>query len=386
MNKIINLHIYPSSLTTATRILKEARSLINLSLVDELHLLGFVEKQSPLEEKLSEKIFLHRILLKSKTNETIFNRYFTFLEFFFKAIYRAPKYRANIVNCHSLHVLPIGVLLKIFTKAKLIYDAHELETEVKGAKGMVRIFAKLLERICMPFVDELIVVSDSIGDWYKQNYHIKNYTAIYNIPHQKELGLERDGSIFRKMYRLNESDILFIYQGILIDARGVDEILDAFRQAPKHLHVVFMGDGPSKLIIYEASKFHSNIHFHPYVNPSEVLNYTRGADVGIHIIKNTCLNHYYCLPNKIFEYLIAGIPFIVSNFPEMGKIVNSTRGGWMIQPNSQSLLDIIKKISKDELKEKERNIQKNKPNFGWEIEELKYIPLYNRIKIKLKKH
>jgi glycosyltransferase involved in cell wall biosynthesis len=363
--------------------MKEARSLIDLGLVDEVHVLGFVEERLPFTEKISDKIFIHRLLLKSSTMDSKIGRYLNFVIFFIKALFNVSKYKANLINCHSLHVLPLGVLLKFFTKSRLIYDAHELETEVKGSKGIVRVLIKVIERICMLFVDELIVVSDAIGEWYKQSYRLDNYTAIYNIPPQDKSIVDRDSSIFRKMLQLNTNDILFIYQGILSEPRGVFDILNTFLQAPSHLHIVFMGGGPLEKLVKDATRVNSNIHFHSYVNPSEVLNYTRGADVGIHIIKNTCLNHYFCLPNKIFEYFMAGIPFIVSDFPEMGKIVKSTNGGWLIEPNSQSLLETIKKISIDDIMEKQQSIQNAKPNFGWEIEELKYIPLYNRVKLKI---
>jgi glycosyltransferase involved in cell wall biosynthesis len=379
MSKLINLHISPSQLSNSTRILKEAGSLIKLNLVDEVHLVGFAEEGLPLTEKKGDKIFIHRILINSNSMENKFARYLNFIKFFIKTLFSVTKIKANIVNCHGLHVLPIGVLLKFFTKSRIIYDAHELETEVKGSKGIVRFLIKVIERICMPFVDELIVVSDSIGEWYKKKYRLEKFTAIYNIPNQDKSIVDRSRSIFREVWQINANDILFIYQGVLSEPRGVIDILNTFLQAPSHLHIVFMGEGPLKKIIKDASGLNSNIHFHPYVNPSDILNYTRGADVGIHIIKNTCLNHYYCLPNKIFEYFMAGIPFIVSDFPEMSNIVNRTNGGWLIEPNSHSLLEKIKKISIDDIKIRSQNIQNAKPNFGWEIEEQKYIPLYKRI-------
>jgi glycosyltransferase involved in cell wall biosynthesis len=187
------------------------------------------------------------------------------------------------------------------------------------------------------------------------------------------------------MFKLTKSDILFVYQGLLTKARGVDDILNAFVQAPLHLHIIFMGDGPLREKIENASKNNFNIHFHPLVKSSDVINYTKGADIGIHIIKNTCLNHYYCLPNKIFEYFIAGIPFIVSDFPEMKKIVNETKGGWLIEPNSQYLLNFIQGLTAEDLILKKKNIELVRTNYGWEIEELKYVPLYNRIKSSLDK-
>lgn len=383
MDKITNLHIYPSPLTNMSRIMREAKSLVRLCLVDEIYLIGYNEKNHPVKEKLSDKITIHRLSIKSNVNERKYFRYLSFIEFFFKAIIVSLKYKPSIINCHSLHVLPIGVLLKIFAKARLIYDAHELETEVKGAKGVLNLFIKFIEKVCIPFVDELIVVSDSIGDWYKDKYRLNRFTSVYNIPSVDTAVFNTDKLIFRKLFGLKDTDILFIYQGILSEPRGVDQILKTFQQASSHLHVVFMGDGPLVHVIKSATKKNKNIHYHPLVKPSDILIYTRGADVGIHIIKNTCLNHYYCLPNKIFEYLIAGIPFIVSDFPEMAKIVNSSNAGWLIEPNWKSLLHEIQNISIEDIKIKKQNLQFVKPNFTWEAEELKYISVYQRVKERL---
>lgn len=383
MDKITNLHIYPSPLTNMSRIMREAKSLVRLCLVDEIYLIGYNEKNYPVKEKLSDKITIHRLSIKSNVNERKYFRYLSFIEFFFKAIIVSLKYKPSIINCHSLHVLPIGVLLKIFAKARLIYDAHELETEVKGAKGVLNLFIKFIEKVCIPFVDELIVVSDSIGDWYKDKYRLNRFTSVYNIPSVDTAVFNTDKLIFRKLFGLKDTDILFIYQGILSEPRGVDQILKTFQQASSHLHVVFMGDGPLVHVIKSATKKNKNIHYHPLVKPSDILIYTRGADVGIHIIKNTCLNHYYCLPNKIFEYLIAGIPFIVSDFPEMAKIVNSSNAGWLIEPNWKSLLHEIQNISIEDIKIKKQNLQFVKPNFTWEAEELKYISVYQRVKERL---
>jgi glycosyltransferase involved in cell wall biosynthesis len=174
--------------------------------------------------------------------------------------------------------------------------------------------------------------------------------------------------------------LLFIYQGLLTRARGVDELLDAFCGVGEELHIVFMGNGPLKSLILNAANEYPNIHYHKPVSSDQVLKYTGEADIGIHIIQNTCLNHYYCLPNKIFEYLMAGIPFIVSDFPEMSKVVADTGGGWTCKPNKKELMKKINSISREEIDLKKVNIQINLEKYGWQIEELKYIDIYERLK------
>ena len=100
----------------------------------------------------------------------------------------------KFINCHTLSSLPLGVLFKIFAKSKLIYDAHELETEKEGWVGLRRVIAKILERILIAYADSVIVVSDSIGKWYKNQYHLKEINVIKNVPY-RETRISRDSNV-----------------------------------------------------------------------------------------------------------------------------------------------------------------------------------------------
>ena len=377
---ILNIHIYPSTYYAQTRIMKEAKSLLKLGLVDRIILIGIHEKGFAEKEEIYPGIEIHRIKLLLKNSILKPIRYLSFLEFLFKAYFYTRKIPCTIVNVHSIHVLLVGVLMKHRSKCKLVYDTHELETEVTGSIGFLRFLSKFLERYCIQFIDEVIVVSESIRKWYKDTYKISNITTIYNVPIRPEPNtFNRIESSLRSTIGVNKDKLLFIYQGLLTRARGVDELLDAFCGVGEELHIVFMGNGPLKSLIQNAANEYPNIHYHKPVSSDQVIKYTGEADIGIHIIQNTCLNHYYCLPNKIFEYLMAGIPFIVSNFPEMSKIVADTGGGWTCNPNKKDLMEKISRINREEIDSKKVNIQKNLEKYGWQKEELKYIAIYERL-------
>jgi glycosyltransferase involved in cell wall biosynthesis len=377
---IINIHIYPSSFKSATRILKETRSLLKLGLVDRIILVGTLEDGLLEKEVIYPGIEVHRLKVNHIESPINWVRHLAFMLFLIRAYWHIRSLKCAIINVHSLHVLFIGVLLKRKLKCKLVYDTHELETEVTGSKGILRYLSKLLERFCIKFVDEIIVVSKSIANWYSNTYNYSNITTIYNIPHRPSGEVVKNSQMkLRSKIGLRQDDLLFIYQGLFTTARGVDNILKAFSNFNENFHVVFMGNGPYESEIINASKKFSNIHYHPPVEPDQVLAYTREADIGIHIIKNTCLNHYFCLPNKIFEYLLAGIPFIVSHFPEMTKIATETGGGWTCEPEETSLRDLIIRLTLQDLNSKRENIKKNISKFGWELEEIKYIPIYERL-------
>jgi glycosyltransferase involved in cell wall biosynthesis len=377
---IINLHIYPSTFLNESRIEKEVKSLIDLGLVDKVILIGYECFGKPKIENINSNLSIFRVRLLTQKSKYKLLRYFMFLEFFLKALYISMKTEYSIVNLHSLHVLPIGILVKVFRKKTVIYDAHELETEVSGSKGLIRLISKIIEWISIKYVDYVIVVSQSISDWYSNKYKIENIKVIRNIPNKKTLNEGYD--IFRKSFSIPEEHVIFIYQGLLNKSRGVNIIINSFKKLnSKDKHIIFLGDGPLKEEIKALTSEFKNIHYHPMVNTKELFKFTSSADVGIHMIFNSCLNHYYCLPNKIFEYFLFGIPVIVSDFPEMKKIVDINKIGWCINPDEVQLGLILNNLNFEIISEFKKNVHKSKDNYSWEKEELNYIEIYKSLLI-----
>lgn len=385
MIKNINLHVYPSNFKHETRILKETKSLVDSGMVNKVFIAALWEKGDKEHEQLDDKREVWRITLKTKCfpNESLWEA-LKFVEWSLKIFSGLKKRNINVVHCHHLLTLPIGALFKTFRKAKIIYDAHELETERNEWSGIKKAIAKIFERILMSYVDQLIVVSDSISEWYKTQYNLKEVSVIKNVPYRQDNRGIRS-NILKERFNIQDNEILFIYQGSLNKGRGIEILLNAFSQADKKKHILFMGHGTleSTVKFYETN--FSNIHFYPSVNPAEVISYTTCADVGISLIENTCLSYKYSLPNKMFEYIFSGLPLIVSNLPDMGKIIDDFKCGWKVSINKNSVSDLIKSISKENIEEKRYNVLNCKDNFGWDIEEKKLLRIYrnlNRGKIK----
>jgi glycosyltransferase involved in cell wall biosynthesis len=129
-------------------------------------------------------------------------------------------------------------------------------------------------------------------------------------------------------------------------------------------------------MIKECEKEFHNIHFHTPVKPEQVLHYTSSADIGVSLIENTCLSYYYSLPNKVFEYLLSGLPMIVSEFPEMGKFVDENNCGWKVKVDSRALVKLIESISHEDIFEKQNSVLKCKDNYGWHKEEEALLRIY----------
>jgi glycosyltransferase involved in cell wall biosynthesis len=375
--KTVNVHIYPSAFRFESRILKETKSIIKLNLASEVLILSAGEKDQLKHEFVSDGIWVHRIkslfwwLPESRIRKIIF-----YLEFYVRAIFYGLTIRIDIINCHSLMVLPMSVILKRLKGAQLIYDPHELETERVGLAGVAQRVSKWVERNLIYSADAVIVVGDSISRWYASTYDLDNVYTVKNIPYNIQID---HSNLFRERFGIPESHQIFLYQGLVSDGRSINIYLKAFSKARPDQHLVIMGYGSQVTLVKQYAIDLANIHFHEAVEPSALLKYTCSADVGLSLIEDVCLSYYYCMPNKFFEYVIAEIPLIVSNFPDMAALVNQHDLGWAIAVSEDALNDTLRKLTTEELAIKKQSLKKAKHLFSWSSQEQIIAQVYRRL-------
>jgi glycosyltransferase involved in cell wall biosynthesis len=230
------------------------------------------------------------------------------------------------INAHSLAVLPLAAKMARHHGARIIYDTHELETETVGAQGLRYPVLKLVERWYIHRASAISVVSPSIADWYALTYGLPRPFVIRNVP-----GRARDDAPapLRRQLGIAPHAPIFLYQGLLNAGRLVPEFIDAFRQLPDR-HLVLLGFGPLEADVRAAAQAHPNIHFIPAVPADQLLSYTRAADVGLCGVADACLSYRLALPNKLFEYLAAGIPVLAPDLPDIRALMDETGAGWIV--------------------------------------------------------
>ena len=119
------------------------------------------------------------------------------------------------------------------------------------------------------------------------------------------------------------------------------------------------------------------------VPSDEVTAYAAGADLGVAPIENVCLSYYYCSPNKIFEYILSGLPVIASDFPEMSRVIRRFSLGEVFDPSDPR--DIARAAravleNPEQLRDMKRNTRAASETYNWENESRKLVQLYRSLR------
>lgn len=363
-----------NSFENDSRVLKEAISLqsngFSVSVV-ALHSVSLPERES------FHNILIHRINLSTKKwPKNKFLQFIKYIEFLFRFL---KEYRTiSIVHCNDLIALPVGVFIKIFfnKKIKIIYDAHEYEINDIPNQLEKNIKIKFyIEKFLIKYADKVITVSNSIASDYKRLYGIPKPKLVLNCPPYADIPKQ---DLFRDELGIRKDQNIFLYQGGLTQGRGIDMLCDAFSKDEGDKDViVFMGYGPLESYIQQKSKENNAIFFRDAVLPQNLLEYTASADYGVSYIEDSCLSYRYCLPNKLFEYIMAGIPILVSNLFEMKKFVEKHKVGVVAEENTViGFLEAVKKIKEMDHAELLINIEKARKIFTWEKQQKTLLEEY----------
>lgn len=374
-----NLHISLTEFRNESRVLKQATTISSLSKIEHVFIAALHAEDLKKEEVIAEKISLKRFTLKTRGfSRGLLAQILKYFEFVFRVLFFYKKKNIGIVNIHALGLLPLGYLLKLIYGAKLIYDTHELETETNGSRGFRKKLGKWVERLLIKKADHVFVVSENIADWYRDTYKITRPTVVLNAPREQQV---EKNDYFRETFGLRKDQVIVLYQGGLAAGRGVDLLLEIFKKrTDDKVVIVFMGYGNLEKDIQEASKSHNNIFLHKAVPPNVLLSYTVSADVGISFIENICLSYYYCMPNKLFEYAMAGLPVIVSNMKEIREFVESHQMGVVVEDKTvESLNQAIEKLLYMDLTVLKKNAKKAALDNAWEHQEEKMRVVYKKL-------
>jgi len=290
---------------------------------------------------------------------------------------RLMRVNASVLIAIDLDTLPAVYLASLVKRVTLIYDCHEYFTEVPELvnRKFVRKVWLLIESLLLPRIKYSFTVSPSIAREYKIKYGL-NMVVVRNLP----IRFKNNNLSYSDLRMIKGKNI--IYQGSLNVGRGLEVAVSAMEYLPSvHLIIAGTGDIEAELKALSVRKgLSERVHFIGRVSPRELIALTKQADLGISLEEASCLSYYYSLPNKLFDYIQAEIPVLVSDLPEMADVVKTYNVGDVCNvSNAAELATIIKNMLYDEARKTawKENLKYAARELCWEKEEHKLIGLFN---------
>jgi len=326
---IVNLVL--NNFTTDSRVLKVSNTLQAMG--HEVIVVALHENNLAVREVLPNGVKVHRVhLVTRKWCKNHFIQIIKLIEFLFTFIIDYRK--SDILHCNDLSGLFVGVICKLTRPGlPLVYDSHEFAINDFPYETKWSITLKFaLEWLFIKFAKQVISVSESISHEYSRLYRIPKPHLVLNCPPYHE---QPKLNLFRERLGIRSDQTIFLYQGGLSKGRGIELMLEAFSYLDSdQIVLVFMGYGPLEDLIQKQVLKQKAVYYHPAVGFDMLLKFTSSADYGISFIEDSCLSDRYCLPNKIFEYLMAGLPVLISNLFEMKRLVEVERVGVVAAENT----------------------------------------------------
>ena len=294
--------------------------------------------------------------------------------------------RPDVVHAHDLVTLSGGAVVARRTEARLVYDAHELETHTNYhlLAPITKRWIAHYESVLIAACDAVVTVCDSIADWLAHEYVIDRPVVVMNSP-KLRTALPREGAL-RSTLGLAESVPLVVYVGSVTVDRGLELAVESLPLLPEtRLATV----GPRYSVteaemrrIAEENGVSDRLHFVDPVPPASVVSFIADADASVIPIQNVCLSYAYSFPNKLLESVFAGVPVAAADLVEIRRFLSEHPVGLIMDETdphaiAAALRELIARRA--EFAPDEAELERIDAQYGWDVQEARLSGLYARL-------
>lgn len=331
---------------------------------------------------------LKKTLFSKIIKHTLFTREFICLE----KLIQDQKKTYDIVWANDLPTLLPASRVAKKNKAKLIYDSHEIYNETinqffpkkssflktiifKSLETFMKVHGRFMERILIKKVDHFITVNESILNYFKSKFKIKNGIFIMNLPILESRNEHPYN--FKAENQLLDNDFIVIYQGVLNEGRGLRALIESISLCSKRIKLIILGDGPLKnelIGICEKNEI-NQVLFYPKTSIASLPRYTSGADLGINLLENFNLSKKMASPNKLFEYIHSNIPVLCSNGLENNKVLSQFNIGKSCSLKPKEIASHIEEFSNQNFEIYNDGLEEAKKHYNWQNQEPKLFAI-----------
>ena len=298
-----------------------------------------------------------------------------------RVVWLALTQKYYVYHFHDPELIPVGLAFKLLTSARVIYDIHEdYPRQILSKAWIPPVFRKpiawgmeLIERLAARFFDGLVAATPGIARRFPSSKTI----VVNNFPRVEELTINQEETI-----PYPERPNWVVYVGGITTIRAAREMVKAvdFMQMPAEL--ILAGSFESEALQNALSSLPgwSNVRLLGWLSRPEVAATLAKAKVGL-VLYHPLPNHIEAQPNKIFEYMAAGIPFVASDFPHWRELGEGA--GLFVNPlDPQAIAQAIDWLlmhpeEAEAMGRRGRELVLKK--YNWEAEAQKLLMLYERL-------
>ncbi|WP_042143713.1 glycosyltransferase [Paucisalibacillus sp. EB02] len=298
-----------------------------------------------------------------------------------RMIARGFQKKYDFYHSNDLNTLPQGYICSKlrFKKKKLIYDSHEVQTSRTGYDSGA--YGKS-EKFFINKIDTMIVENHTRAKYNEELYGFYP-NVVHNYPFKQDENNVQKAPL-HDILGLPKDEKILLYQGGIQAGRGLEKLIQA---APlfKEGTLVFIGDGRIKQELFnmvDEMNLHEKVKFLPKVPVEELPSYTKNAYLGFQVLNNTNFNHYSASSNKLFEYMMSGVPVVACSFPEIKRVVEEEQVGVCVDSHDhESIAEGVNLLlsNKEKYNLMKSNCKKASENYNWEIEKKLFFSIYEKV-------
>jgi glycosyltransferase involved in cell wall biosynthesis len=290
----------------------------------------------------------------------------------------------DILHCHDFPLLRVAVEAKRRRGKPLVYDAHELYHAQVQLPANTRRRYKAREARLIGSADLAITVNPFIAGIMADDYGCKRPEVILNaapLPRQV-----RSQTKLREKLGLRDRDRIVLYQGWMSPERGLDRLVRAARYFPSHVRLVMIGYGAheEELRVISAAQGTDDgrVIFFGRVEPEDLAELTPSADLGVIPYHGIDLNNRYSSPNKLFEFLAAGVPFVCNDLPYLRSVIDAHGCGMTLDlanPQAAGQAIAAQLDDADRLSRLKAATRAAAQVLNWQVEGAKLVAMYQKV-------
>lgn len=303
------------------------------------------------------------------------------ISIFLRMIFKGLQKNYDVFHSNDLNTLPQGVIcskVKLLNRKKLIYDSHEVQTSRTGYDS--KLYGKM-ESFLLKFVDQMIVENHTRAKYNEDLYGFYP-NVVHNYPFDQKKEIKKID--LHGILNIPKNEKILLYQGGIQTGRGLENLVKAAPNFKEGI-LVFIGDGRIKknlMKLTEDMKLTDRVKFLPKVPLEDLPKYTKNAYLGFQVLNNVCFNHYSASSNKLFEYIMAGVPVVACDFPEIKKVVSGENIGVVVDSHDPTSIaaGVNELVLNPEMRNQySENCWKAKLKYNWEQEKESLLAVYGKI-------